>query len=64
MHAAMWARSRGEKVAWVGGAQAYSLEVLFARTGVSTAVSVSTNVACGSCFLFCCFLLLWVPRKR
>lgn len=27
VHAAMWARSRGEKVAWVGGAQAYSLEV-------------------------------------
>ncbi|CAM9746088.1 unnamed protein product, partial [Ectocarpus sp. 13 AM-2016] len=28
VHAAMWARSRGEKVAWVGGAQAYSLEAV------------------------------------
>ncbi|CAM9815047.1 unnamed protein product [Ectocarpus sp. 4 AP-2014] len=28
VHAAMWARSRGEKVAWVGGAQAYSLEAI------------------------------------
>lgn len=27
VHAAMWARSRGDKVAWVGGAQAYNLEV-------------------------------------